>query len=88
MMTTLTEALNNGNDLIRSDLGAFELAGTEPKNRSDPIRSVRDRDRRVGGLPSEKQIGAGIGATERRWDRWSSAIGARAGSARFGRERK
>ena len=51
---------------------------------SDPIRSVRDRDRRVGGLPSKKQIGA----TERRWDRWSSAIGARAGSTRFGRERK
>ena len=28
------------------------------------------------------------GATERRWDRWSSAIDARAGWARFGRERK
>ncbi len=45
---------------------------------------MRDRDRRVGGLPSEKQIGAGMGATERRWDRWSSAIGAQAGSGWLG----
>ena len=29
---------------------------------------MRDKDRRVGGLPSEKQIGAGFGETERRCD--------------------
>ena len=49
---------------------------------------MRDRDRRVGGLPSEKQIGAGIGVTAQRWDWCDSAIGAQAGWARFGRERK
>ena len=31
---------------------------------------------------------SGIGAMERQWDRCDSAIGARAGWARFGRERK
>ena len=54
---------------------------------------MRNRGRRVGGLVSEKQSVQGSvrrsdGVTEGQWDRWSSAIGARAGWARFGRERK
>ena len=50
---------------------------------------MRNRGRRVGGLVSEKKSVQGSvrrsdGATEGRWDRWSSAIGARAGSGWLG----
>ena len=75
-MTTLTEALNYGNDLIRFDLGAFELAGTEPKNRSD----------RIWSDPWEIEIGGAGRSVRRGGSEWLRV--ARAGWARVRRERK
>ena len=72
-------------------------ASSRSPPRSDQTKSLSLTDRRIGGLPLEQQISAGIDATAERWDRSDGGIGAplrsvlrlaRVGWARVGRERK